>query len=203
MCSRGPHHHQTQSFSPRTPRQPPLCQGVSHGTGGGAHVGALCFVRLSVLHFVVEFVLVFLPLVGEWNQLTENHPLTAPASLQRPQGAPPSACPLAPGCLSTPAPQTAVASCRGEPFPAHPLLALSLARAWSQLPRRSLGSHRCDPHDQLAAAALRGPLFMRSQVTQDVQDGVSTVVIGQGARGVASRPGRAFLGGRGARSLLF
>lgn len=42
-------------------------------------------------------------------------------------------------------------------------------------------SHCRDPHDELPAAALGAPRFVRPQVTQHVQDGVSTVVIGQGA----------------------
>lgn len=49
-----------------SPPQPPLLPGVLHR---GAHLGASAVVFCEaryVLHFVAEFVLVFLVLVGEW-----------------------------------------------------------------------------------------------------------------------------------------
>lgn len=186
MCACGRHHRQTQSFSPLS--QPPLCPGVLHGLGGGAQVGALCFVRLSL------YCTSLLSLSWFSSLLLENG--IDLLKITRSQHQPPSSSDPAPG----PSRPTALCPPSGPWVPLHTCCpdsggivlgralpgpssssSLSLARAWSRLPRRSLGSHRRDPHDQLSAAALRGPLFMRSQVTQDVQDGVSTVVIGQGA----------------------
>lgn len=101
--------------------------------------------------------------------------LMAPASLSPAYSAP---CPLKAPTLCLPsalAPGCHLASPDQSPIPPSPPV-----RGHGLL-STSLLSHGRDPHDQLPAAALGAPLLVRSEVTQDVQDGVSTVVIGQRA----------------------
>lgn len=130
MCACGRHHRQTQSFSPLS--QPPLCPGVLHGLGGGAQVGALCFVRLSL------YCTSLLSLSWFSSLLLENG--IDLLKITRSQHQPPSSSDPAPGpsrptALCPPSgPWVPLHTCcpdgggivLGRALPAHPLLALSL-----------------------------------------------------------------------------
>lgn len=58
-------------------------------------------------------------------------------------------------------------------------------------PPEFLGSDRRDPHDELSVTTRLTPLFVRPQVAEYMQDGVSTVVVREGACGMAGGPGPA------------
>lgn len=55
-------------------------------------------------------------------------------------------------------------------------------------PPEFLCSNSCDPHDKLSVSARWASLFVRPQVAEYMQDGVSTVVVGQRPGGVAGAP---------------
>lgn len=166
-CTCGHHRHQTRSLAlPSHHFSQVFC------TGGHIWVPLLlCFVRLG-MYCTSSLSLYWFSsclLENGIDQLEIRKPLTAPASLQlqscpqAPQGTqppPPALWPL--GCLhASPHLLPRWRPVRGGP-PRPLLSSLSCVRVWSQLPPRSLLSHRRDPHDQLSAAALGGPLFMRS-----------------------------------------
>lgn len=151
----------------------PGCLATCHSPGRSVSLGQVPFVPPTV----VEFVLVFpccetnrlqraasplLPSAPGFSPLLQVPPLCSPL-LQLPRGPPPTAGFLPP----IPAPWA----------PPGPASFLRCGVCSLSLPP-SLGSHRGDSHDEFSAAALRAPRFMRSQVTQDVQNGVSTVVLG-------------------------
>lgn len=135
MCACGHYHRQTQSLSPPLPRprQPPLCPGVLRGTGRGrgAQVAALCFVRLSLYCTLLLSLSWFssLLLKNGINLLKITRSQHQPPSSSDPAPGPSRCTALCPPSgpwvpLHTCSPD-AVASCRGKPFPARPLLALS------------------------------------------------------------------------------
>lgn len=55
-------------------------------------------------------------------------------------------------------------------------------------PPEFLGSDRRDPHDELSVTTRLTPLFVRPQVAEYMQDGISTVVVREGACGMAGSP---------------
>lgn len=134
----------------------PGCLATGHSPGRSVSLGQVPFVPPTV----VEFALVFPGC--ETNRLQ------------------PAAFPLLP---SAPAPSRLTTHCWISA--SHPC---SLGFSWPSLFScgvvcatsaflPGLLSHCGDSHDEFSAAALCAPLFMRSQVTQDVQNGVSTVVL--------------------------
>lgn len=106
-------------------------------------------------------------------------------------------------CVAWPSPPLAaillgsLCSCRGpgkqktKGTPRSSALVFLLSSMLHLRPPEFLHSDCCDSHDQLSVCARVTSLFMRPQVAEYMQDGISTVVVGQGARGVSSSPGHA------------
>lgn len=164
-CSlRCPHNPQGQQ-APQVPAAaavfcPALsgCLATCHSAGRSVFWGRVPFVPPTVVQSVKPN---RLEITGALQQAASPWLPSAPGSLEAPHPRPDFCLPfLLPGPLLAQPLSWGVCVCVVSAF----------------LP--GLLSHRGDPHDEFSAAALRAPLFVRSQVTQDVQDGVSTVVLG-------------------------